>query len=1031
VVLARFVRRAILFAVLGLIPTSALAQGASTATIAGVVRDSSGAVLPGVTVEAASPALIEKVRSTVSDERGQYRLPELRPGTYTLTFALAGFATVKNEGLELRTNFTATIDAELKVSQLEETITVTGATPLVDVSTATQQRTVSREVLDTVPTAKSVLGIAALIPAVVEPPNAQDVGGSKGERSVRITVHGGKTFDSRLLQDGMRYNALTPGLNSLEGTGRGYYINPLGVQEVVVDLGTMGSAEYSLGGAQVNSIPKEGGNRFSGSVFIAGTGHNLQSDNLDDELRAAGLTSINKVRKVFDYNAAFGGPIITDRVWFFATARRWGTTTAVANTYHDANPNDFAFTNDLNRPLYPEERDGGGGGRVTIQATKKDKFTFSYDLQKNFTEQLTGQLETGTVKTEANLGYCQRQGVTQGSWSRPQNNNLLFDAGITRSRFNFSNHGTDLFLSDYEQCGNGLPNNVSINDLGLGFTYGGVGFRQLALSHQVNGRANVSIIKGSHTIKTGAFWMYGLGGGHRVYTDRSPSQVGGLPVSYTFFNGNPTSLTQFAAPFLVVDQLNPDLGLFVQDQWRLNRVTISAGVRFDYLRESIAATEQPAGLLSPARSFPARTDIPNWKDINPRFGIVWDPTGDAKTAIKFGINRYVQSATTGMANLLDPAQANSSTTRTWTDSNGNRLPDCDLRSNLAQNNTAAGGDICGAWANPNFGGSNLTNSPDPEWITGWQKRPMNWQTSITIDREILPNLVVNAGYFRTWFGNFQVTDNLVLAPTDYSPYSVTVPTDPRLPTSGQVLTGLYDLNPNKFGIQPNNLISRSSNGYETGSFNGVEFHKQEEIYNGVDVNFQLRLKDRAQLGGGWNVGNSVQLGLAAGGSASSGTNTCYVIDSPQQLFNCAVDVPYQHRVKVNGSYEFPLGIQVAAVVQSNPGANYGANRTYTNAEVSQTLGRNLSGATTVTIPLVKPLSLFGPRINQVDLRGTKIFRFGGRRLQANFDAYNLFNVNTPVTIFGTYGTNPATNRWGQPTQVLDGRLVKFSAQLDF
>jgi hypothetical protein len=157
-----------------------------------------------VTVEAASPALIEKTRSVVTDATGQYKITDLRPGTYTVTFSLAGFATVKHDDLELRTNFTATVDVDLKVSQLEETITVTGATPLVDTSSATQQRTISREVLDTVPTAKSVLGMAALIPAVVEPPNAQDVGGSKGERSVRITVHGGKTFDSRLLQDGMR-----------------------------------------------------------------------------------------------------------------------------------------------------------------------------------------------------------------------------------------------------------------------------------------------------------------------------------------------------------------------------------------------------------------------------------------------------------------------------------------------------------------------------------------------------------------------------------------------------------------------------------------------------------------------------------------------------------------------------------------------------------------------------------------------------------------------------------------------------------
>jgi hypothetical protein len=1017
VVFARFGRLAYLFAVLILIPASVLAQGASTATLTGVVRDSSGAVLPGVTVEAASPALIEKVRSTVSDDRGQYRLSELRPGVYTVTFSLAGFATVKNEGLELRTNFTATVDAELKVSQLEETITVTGATPLVDVQGATQQRTVSREVLDTVPTAKSVLGIAALIPAVVEPPNAQDVGGSKGERSVRITVHGGKTYDSRLLQDGMRYNALTPGIGSLEGTGRGYYANPLAIQEVVVDLGTMGSAEYSLGGAQVNSIPKDGGNRFSGSFFVGATGDSLQSNNLDDDLRNAGLTSVNSVKKVYDFNAAVGGPILADRLWFFAAGRRWGTTTGVANLFADTNVTDFVYTADQSRPIEPEESNKGVGGRLTFQATKKDKFTFSWDKQRNFQDQLTGQLETGTIKNEANAGYCQRHEVLQGTWSRPHSNSLLFDSGITVSKFNFGGFGKELFLSDYEGCGGGIQDNVSINDTGLGFTYNGVGSRTISLSHQSNGRFNVSMIKGQHTLKTGVFWMYGLGGGHRTYTTRGPTQVGGLPVSYVFFNGAPRSLTQFASPSYTIDQLNPDLGLFVQDQWRLNRVTITAGLRFDWLRESVKATSVEAGLLVPARSFPARTDVPNWKDINPRFGIVWDPKGDAKTAIKFGINRYVGSATTGHAQLFDQAAgAVNSTTRSWNDlfypvgdpRRGNFLPDCNLRATSAN-------EECGAMANPNFGTFVPVNSPDPDWINGWGQRPYNWQTAVNIDREVLPNLVVNAGYFRTWFGNFQVTDNLRVTPADYSPYCVTVPVDARLPLSGQQMCGLYDINPGAFG-QVDNLITRNN-----------AYGKQEEVYNGVDVNFQLRLKDRVTMGGGWNVGNAVQLGTTAGGSASSGTDTCYVVDSPQQLFNCKVDVPYQHRVKLNGSYTMPYGIQIAAVVQSNPGANYGANRTFTLAEIQPSLGRPLSGGlTTVTLPLVKPLSFFGPRINQVDLRGTKIFRFGTSRIQANVDAYNLFNSNVPVTLFGTYNA-----RWGQPTQVLDGRLVKFSAQIDF
>ena len=416
--------------------------------------------------------------------------------------------------------------------------------------------------------------------------------------------------------------------------------------------------------------------------------------------------------------------------------------------------------------------------------------------------------------------------------------------------------------------------------------------------------------------------------------------MNGLPVSYTFFNGSPRSLTQFASPSYTVDQLNPDLGLYVQDQWRISRVTISAGLRFDWLRESVKATEVPAGMLVPARSFPARTDVPNWKDLNPRFAIVWDPTGSAKTAIKFGINRYVQSSHHRPWRNSSTRPPGPSTARRGRGTirlfpvgdprRDNFLPDCNLVA------TTANGE-CGAMANPNFGTYVPVNSPDPDWITGWGKRTYNWQTSINVDREVIPNVVVNAGYFRTWYGNFQVTDNLRVTPADYSPYCVTVPVDDRLPLSGQQLCGLYDINPGAFG-QVDNLITRND-----------AYGKQEEIYNGVDVNFQVRLLGNATLGGGWNIGNAVQLGTAAGGSASAGTDTCYVIDSPQQLFNCKVDVPYQNRVKLNGSYTFPYGIQVAAVFQSNPGANYGANRTYTLAEIQPSLGRPLSGGLTTVV----------------------------------------------------------------------------------
>ena len=1027
-----------------LLPALASAQGTGAAAIAGTARDSSGAVLPGVTVEASSPALIEKVRTTTTDEKGEYRIIELRTGSYAVTFTLPGFSTFRRDGLQLAPNFTATINATLAVGSISETVTVTGATPLVDTQNVSQQRTITKELLDSIPSAKSMLALASLMPAVVEPPNAQDVGGSKGERSVRLSVHGSKTYDSRLLQDGMRYNALTPGIGAptavaplfvptLEGTGRGYYINPLTAQETLIDTGSLGSAQYEYGGAQVNMIPRDGGNIFSGSLFLGATGSALQADNLTSDLQTQGLNSVNAIKKVYDYNAALGGRLVKDRVWFFGAARRWGTTTSVANLYGDANLSArvvgasaavWKYAPDLNNPIYPAEIDKAFGVRFTIKPSAKDKFTFSIDKQRNFQDQLTGGLETGGTKNEANAGYCQDQLVTQATWTRPQSTKLLLDAGMTVSRFTFGGFGNDLFQSDFQACGGGIVNNVSINDVSLGYLYNGLGNKSMSLSNQLNSRLNVSYLTGTHNIKAGVFLMYGLTGGHGTYTDRTPGQIGSLPLSYSFLNGVPSSLTQFAAPTYTLDQLNPDLGLFVQDQWRMGRVTVNAGLRLDWLHESVPAISAPAGPFVPARSFSAVDDVPNWKDLNPRFGIAWDPFGDGKTSVKGGANRYVMSNTTGIANYFDPVNsAINSTTRSWNDTTfpvgdprrSNFLPDCNFIT------TTANGE-CGAMANSSFGSLVPTNSADPAWVTGWGKRPYMWQFGVGVDREVTSNIAISAGYYHTTYGNFFVLQNTLTAPSDYSPYCVTVPTDSRLgAASGQQLCGQYDLNPNKFG-QNKGLVQSANN-----------FGNPTETYDGFDLTTTTRLK-KLTVTGGWNIGDAVQAGIAAGGSAASRQNNCFVVNSPQQLYNCNVLVPFQNRVKMSASYLLPADVQVAAVVQSNPGPNYNANVSYTSAQIAPSLGRQLSAGGSVTINVAPLNSLFGDRINQMDVRAGKIFKFGGKRLQANFDLYNLFNTSSVVNYNSTYGTfasATAGSVYKQPTQILDGRLAKVSVQFDF
>jgi hypothetical protein len=329
-------------------------------------------------------------------------------------------------------------------------------------------------------------------------------------------------------------------------------------------------------------------------------------------------------------------------------------------------------------------------------------------------------------------------------------------------------------------------------------------------------------------------------------------------------------------------------------------------------------------------------------------------------------------------------------------------------------------------ANQAFGTFVQLNQPDPDWINGWGKRGYNWQTSLTIERQLMPNVMVSAGYYRTWFGNFMATDNLRVGPGDFEPYCVTAPTDSRLPShiSGAELCGFYDVVPGLFG-QASNLVTLAD-----------RYGKHTEVYNGADANFQIRLRDRLMLGGGWNIGNSVQTSTNAGGNASSRTNNCYVVDSPQQaqwqvignvINNCDVDIRYQSRVRLNGSYTLPWDFQVAAVFQSNPGPSYNANVTYTAAQVQQSLGRPLAGGTrTVTINVLPQFSAYGPRINQFDLRGSKIVRFGNARLQANVDVYNVLNSSAAVNFNNTYNAT-----WLQPTQILDARLIKFSVQYDF
>ena len=353
-----------------LLPAAALAQAAIT----GVVRDTSGAVLPGVTVEAASPVLIERTRSVVSDDTGQYRIVDLRPGTYALTFTLPGFNTVKREGIELSGDFVATISVELRVGALEETVTVTGESPIVDVQSARVQTVIDRDVIAAIPSSRNATGIQSLVPGLSS--NGDSGGITGGTGGTAGNIHGARASDSRTLHDGI--NTGWAGANSNAAIS-----NVAGSQEVVLTTsGGLGEAETA--GVILNVIPRDGGNTFSGTFFMSGANGSMQGSNYTQELKDAGLRSPQELRKVFEFNPMGGGRIVRDKLWFYVTYRSLSAENTVPGMFSNRNagdPTKWVVDFDTSKPAYNDNIDWNAIGRMTWQISPRNKFSLSHSQQ--------------------------------------------------------------------------------------------------------------------------------------------------------------------------------------------------------------------------------------------------------------------------------------------------------------------------------------------------------------------------------------------------------------------------------------------------------------------------------------------------------------------------------------------------------------------------------------------------------------------------------------------------------------------------
>jgi hypothetical protein len=1005
-------------ALLILIPTGARAQ----AVIAGVVRDTSGAVLPGVTVEASSPALIEKVRTAISDNGGQYRIEDLRPGVYKVTFTLPGFSTFEREGVELTGSFTATINADLRVGNVQETVTVTGESPIVDVSSARRQTVIDSEVLKAIPTVRSYNALVVVVPGVVT--NTNDV--ATGTATTQFPIHGGRNNEGRMTIDGLNVGN-PPGGNQPPG-----FSVDVGNSEEISFTTSGGLGESETAGLVMNVVPKTGGNTIHGSLFYSGSGKNLQSDNSE----GTGLAAPTPLTKIYDVNGAVGGPILRDKLWYFATGRTQGSTRVNANQFTNLNagdPSKWLYAPDPANPGFSDRTWENVSGRLTWQVTPRNKIGGYWDEQwvcRKCEGNTIGITTPAVVSPEANgPNPTLPLRVPQVTWSSPLTNRLLIDAGFGGTYYGWGNfernpNPTHDLIKVTEQCASGCAANGNRP---------GIVYRSQDFGDNRTGsytwRGSVAYVTGRHSFKVG---YQGT-----LMTDDRTWSTNSTDLWYRFNNGIPNQLTQTISPWTNDARAGWD-AIFAQEQFTMGRLTLQGAVRFDVARSWFPEQNiGPDRFLPTPYHFEETKGIDSYKDITPRLGLAYDVFGNGRTAVKLNLGRYLE----GVGVQLNYANTNPTTriptstgafgvpgvTRTWIDANADLVPNCDLSNPLANGNPSAvngggGADFCGQISNLRFGQPVLTGNYDPDLLSGWGVRAGDWSFGASVQQQIFQRMSIEVGYYRRSFDGFSLNDNLALTNADLTPYTVTAPMDSRLPNGGGYSIGtLYDVVPSKAG-QIDNLSTLAE-----------KYGKQYQYFNGLDITVSLRQGGLTLQGGtstGQNVADACEVrdslfelntGIGAGLVGSTVSPT-----SPY----CHVEYGMLTQLRGLGSYVIPkIDAQVSAVFQSKPGALLSANYAMPAAQVAQFLGRAPSGnVPNVTINLIEPGSLYGDRITQLDFRIAKNLTFGSTRSMVSVDLYNVLNANPVLTYNNSFTPN---GPWLQPNSILTGRLIRISADFNF
>ena len=948
-----------------LLPATAGAQGGS---ISGLVEDTTGGILPGVTVEADSPVNIEGTITAFTDGAGRYTVISLRPGTYTITFTLPGFNTFIREGIVLIGDAAVQVNASLAVGALEETVTVSGESPVVDVQQVRRQFVATRQMMDVLPAARTFSARALLIPGV------RNAG--MGEGQYWPAVHGSTTRDAQTMNDGMRANSTVD-----DGQFQmGWEMNDAATAELTFEAGGA-PAEAQVGGVIQNAIPKEGGNTFSGTWFTYYGAEAFSSDNRTPEL-ADLLGEVNRLAYDYDTNPAIGGRFIRDRLWFFTSFRGQDNKRYESGTF-------FAEPGEPCRPA-ANECIGRAGAADTLGEPGTQGYSRTYGITGlvRLTNQINDQHKwrlgfervnrqhplnaaNNTRPPEASNRIVQPTGYhAQTRWTSSLSNRLLVEAGfsVQYNKWRREQHDWN-------------TNNSSTYDLSEGTWGGGFWITGWQPEQSQYLKTSLSYVTGSHNFKGGVE--------HRWGTIGLDQPMNADVRAYYFDDGVPAGLQVLSTPLGNYEgRINFDTGIFAQDSWTLGNWTLNLGTRADFFSSEVPPQQAGAGTWVPERNFP-RYAGPRWNTFVARIGVAYDVFGDGRTAIKGTAHQYVSQESTRLALERNPMSSYTwsaaSEYRSWDDLDGNRSvvgPDGRVQY-----------EEVGASPNENFGTANDVIGLDLD------NREGNWEYNASIQHEVVSGVSASFGWYRRNYHNMWHRDNRLQGPDDFHPFQRTGPRDDRLGQwSGQPLT-LYNLNPEVFG-QVSKYVTTSD--------------VNDRVYDGFEFVLDGRMSNGAFFGGSFTH-ERTQL------------NECDVDEISNPLWRsfalwCDSPRSWQTMYKAHGAYPLPGGIVISTFVQGYPGPNLNANWNVTEMED----GTALTEGQRITIDLLPHDRLFLPFQRKVDLRLMRRFNVGNLQLAPVLDLFNFLNANTTTSVNSTYGDN-----WQTIQRIMQARYMRLGMELEW